>query len=96
MDEPKEYRRTTIRDLIDTTRKYMDDNRSSRDVNERWLADYLIPVWKVMAEVGNNRLGDTNKSCVQAFRAAELEAEIDKKRQETEGLERELKKVRAA
>ena len=95
MSEVQEYRRTTIRELIDTMRKYMDDQRHSRDVNERWLVDYLIPVWKVAAEVGNGRLGETSKAAVQAFRALELEDEISKRRKETENLERELKKVRA-
>lgn len=41
-------------------------------------------------------MGDVSKSAVLAFRAVELEDEISKKRQETESLERELKKVRTA
>jgi hypothetical protein len=42
------------------------------------------------------RLSEENRKDVNAFRAVELEKEIERKRRDMEALERDLKKVRAA
>lgn len=96
MKQIQERQLTTVRTLIETMRSYMNDQTHSRDVNERWLADYLIPVWKTVCEVGNRNLSEGNAAASLAFRAAELQAEIDAKKKETQKLETGLKKLKAA
>lgn len=96
MDQVMERKTTTIRTLLETMKNYMDDNRHSRDVNERWLSDYLIPIWKTVAEVGNARLTEANSGAVDSFRADELREQIRIKKSEAQRLEEELKKLKAA
>lgn len=88
MDMVSERKATTVRMLYEDVTAYMDNNRHSRDVNERWLCSLLEPMLSTISAVMNNRL--SNKLPVAEFRAAEIEKEIASKRKEIERLERDL------
>lgn len=89
-------RNITPYDLCTFLDRFITGNARSRDVDERWLASELKPVLEIAAEVRNAILKPENRAKVNVFRAAELEAEIEKKRRETEVLERDLKAIKAA
>lgn len=88
MDMAVERKPTTIRTLYDTVTSYIDDNKHSRDVNERWLCSILEPMLATFSGVLNNRVA--NKLPIAEFRAAEIEKEIASKRNEIERLQRDL------
>lgn len=92
----EEYKPTTVQELVRVLQKFVSDNESSRSVENRWLCAVLKPFYESACEVGNIRLSEENRKDVNAFRAVELEKEIDRKRKDMEALERDLKKVRAA
>lgn len=92
----KEYRPMTVTDLIRSLQRFQSDAGRSSSVESRWLSAILQPALDAACEVGNCRLCPENKKDVNAFRAVEPEAEIERKRKDMEALERDLKKVRAA
>jgi len=81
--------------LAEAIRNFCNHNRHSRNVNDRWLADYLLPVHETICAVGNNKLREADIKSLKAFRTAELERQIEEKRREAEKLERDLKRVQA-
>lgn len=97
MDGPfaVEKRRISLSDLIYTLDKFISDNKGSCDEAIRWFADEMVAALDLSRQLRSG-LGPELKAKVNAFRAAELEAEIERKRKDTEALERELKKLRAA
>jgi len=86
----------TTNELIRALQRFQDEAAHSGSVEIRWLCAVIQPALDAACEVGNSRLGPENRKGVNEFRAAELEREIERKRKDTELLERELKKVRAA
>lgn len=91
----EEYKPITTYKLAEAIREFCNHNRHSRSVNDRWLADYLLPVHETVCAVGNSKLRDADIKSVKAFRTAELERQIEEKRREAEKLERDLKQVQA-
>lgn len=96
MSEATQYHPMTVQELIRHLQRFQDDAGRSSSVESRWLCTVLQPVLDAACEVGNARLGPENRKDVNAFRAVELEKEIERKRKDMEALERDLKKVRAA
>lgn len=85
-----ERKSITARMLYETVTAYIDDNKHSRDVNERWLCSVLEPMLGIFSGVLNSRVPEKDRPAVAAFRAAEIEKEIAGKRKEIERLERDL------
>jgi hypothetical protein len=87
----------TVYGLVEALETFHRDNRSSYDVDTRWLADFIAgePL-RIARQVRSSGLDPEMKAKVRAFRAAELEDEMEKKRRELADLERDLKKVKAA
>lgn len=96
MSEVKEYQPMTLHDLIHALQRFQSDAGRSSSVESRWLCTVIQPALDAACEVGNGRLSEENRKDVNAFRAVELEAEIERKRKDMDELERDLKKVRAA
>jgi hypothetical protein len=96
MTEAKEYQPMSVHDLIRSLQRFQSDAGRSISVESRWLCTVIQPALEAACEVGNCRLGEENRKDVNAFRAVELENEIERKRKDMEALERDLKKVRAA
>lgn len=92
--EPQARTRMSLANLIDTLDRFISDNSHSRDVEERWLCAVLASTLQLTREA-RSRLGPENKAKVNAFRADEIEKELQAKRRETEILERDLVKLRA-
>jgi hypothetical protein len=86
---------TTARSLYETTADYINSNRHSRDVNERWLCAILEPMLGTISGVMNSRPPEMDKQSIATFRAAEIEKEIASKRKEIERLERDLATAKA-
>lgn len=92
MTEVMERKTTTTRALYDVVSDYIDCNRHSRNVNERWLCISLTPLLGVIDSVMNrSKLSEETRKLVAEFRAAEIQKEIAVKRREIEVLERDLK-----
>lgn len=96
MTDVEEYKPITTHELIRVLQRYQSDKVRSSSVEERWLCTQIDVALKSACEVGNSRLSEENRKDVNAFRAVELERQIEQKRRDAEALERELKKVRAA
>lgn len=92
----EERKSMTVNELIRALQRFQGDAAHSNAVEVRWLCSVVQPALDAACEVGNSRLGPENRKDVNAFRAVELEREIDRKRKDMEALDRELKKVRAA
>jgi hypothetical protein len=88
MAEPR--RMATARILYDTVTEYIDGNRHSRDVNERWLCATLEPFLVRISGVMNSRPTIADLPAIAAFRAAEIEKQVSDKRSELARLERDL------
>ncbi|WP_316176198.1 hypothetical protein [Bradyrhizobium sp. SZCCHNRI1073] len=91
----EERKRVTLSDLIYKLDEFITDNKHSRDEATRWFAAELEATLQLSRQLRSG-LGPEERAKVNAFRAKELEAEIERKRKDTEALERELKKLRAA
>lgn len=89
----EERKRTTIRVLYDTVTSYVDDNKRSNDVAERWLCSILESMLATLSGVLTSRPKPADQPAIAAFQAAEIERTISAKRKEIEGLERDLKAV---
>lgn len=96
MTEATEYHPMTIQELVRSLQRFQSDAGRSSSVESRWLCTVIQPALDAACEVGNCRLSEEDRKDVNAFRAVELEAEIERKRKDMEALERDLKKVRAA
>lgn len=83
-------------DLCTLLERFINGNSHSGDVENRWLASEMKPALEIARQVRNCRLEPENRAKVTAFRAAEIEAEIEKKRREMENLERDLKQLKVA
>jgi hypothetical protein len=92
----EEYQPMTLQDLIRALQRYQGDGVRSGGLSGRWIAARLQPLLDLAYEVSNSRLSPENQKEMNAFRAAEIEQEIERKRKDVEALERDLKKVRAA
>lgn len=92
----EQYHSMTVQELVRAIQKFSSDNERSNVVENRWLTHALAPAIEMLCEVGNSRLGPENRAAVNAFRAAEIERELERKRKDIEALERDLKRVRAA
>jgi hypothetical protein len=92
----KEYQPMSTQELIRHIQRYQSDSAHARSVEVRWLCTILQPALDAACEVGNSRLSEQNRKDLNAFRAVELEKQIETKRKDMEALERDLKKVRAA
>lgn len=90
------YTPMTVQELIRHLQKFQHDVEHARSVESRWLGKMTQPLLDAACQVGNCRLNEENRKDVNALRAVELENEIERKRKDTDALERELKKVRAA
>jgi hypothetical protein len=86
----EERKLTTIRTLYETVTRYVDDNRRSGDVNERWLCAILEPMLGTISGVMNTKPRNEDLAAIQSFRAREIEKQIAEKRSEVERLERDL------
>lgn len=89
----EERRKTTARTLYETVTSYIDDNKHSRDVAERWLCSVLEPSLSMISGVLNNRPRPIDLPAISSFQAAEIEKQIEAKRKEIQNLERDLKTV---
>lgn len=79
-------------DLYHSMRRFIDDNQHSRSVDHRWLSKHIgESILEDVAEVGNGKLPPITREKVNAFRAKEIAAEIERKRREMDVLERDLK-----
>jgi hypothetical protein len=96
MMDAKEYQPMTMHDLIRALQRYQSDGPRSGGLHGRWIAARIQPLLDIACEAMNSRLSPENQKDINAFRAAELEQEIERKRKDMEALERDLKKVRAA
>lgn len=89
--------RMTPFQLCEALDQFVADNDHGGDLDDRWLANYVrqttLPVAR---EIRNNNIGPETREQINAFRAAEIESEMDRKRRELESLERDLKRVKAA
>lgn len=88
-----ERKRTTARTFYETMTAYIDDNKRSSDVAERWLCSTLEPLLGSLSGVMNNRPRPADLPAIASFQAAELAARISEKKREIEVLERDLKAV---
>ncbi len=84
----------TTNELCNFLDRYIERKESSGDVDERWLAHYLTTFRAAAREVRSSRLGPGAKAQVDAFRAAEIEKELQDKRRQIEVLERDLRKLK--
>lgn len=96
MSEVIEHRSKTANELCNFLDTFISDNARSRDLDNRWLADFLKSVLPACREVRNNNLSPETREKVNAFRALEIEEEMTRKRRELEILERDLKKLKTA
>ena len=94
--ETKEYEPMTVQELIRSLQRFKSDAGRSSSVESRWLCAIIQPALDAAVEVGNCRLSEENRKDVNAFRAVEIEGELERKRRDIDALERDLKKVRAA
>jgi hypothetical protein len=92
----EEYRPMNVRQLYDHMTRFAQDNNHSNDVDTRWLATKVEAFAPTVASVMNSRLGPEDRASVNAFRANEIEVEVEKKRRELDVLERSLKQIKAA
>ena len=90
------YNPMTVTDLVRAIQRFQSDAGRSNAVESRWLCTVLQPALDAACEINSCHLSEENRKDVNAFRAVELEAEIERKRKDMEALERDLKKVRAA
>ena len=91
----EERKRASLTDLIYALDNFITDNKASRDEATRWLTGEMeLPLQ--LARQLRSGLGPENQAKVNEFRAREIEAEIERKRRDTQALEQELKKLRAA
>lgn len=93
-DTVEEYRPMNVRQLYDHLSRFEGDNDHSNDVDCRWLASVVKAWMPLVAEVMNSRLGPEAHNQVNAFRAAEVEKELERKRREVDVLERDLKTLK--
>lgn len=94
-NEATQYQPMSINDLIRVLQRFQSD-ATHNGLAGRWLGAILQPVLDAACQVGNSRLSEENQKGMNAFRAVELDAEIERKRKDIAALERDLKKVRAA
>jgi hypothetical protein len=90
----EERKRTTVRTLYETVTVYIDDNKRSSDVAERWLCSALESMLVTISGILKSRPVPADLPAIEAFQAAEIEAQIGAKRKEIENLERDLKAVK--
>lgn len=88
------HRPMTVQELVRHIQRFQGDCAHSRSVEERWLCTFLQPALDAACEVGDAHLNPENRASANAFRAAEIEKELDRKRRDIEALERDLKKAR--
>lgn len=81
---------TNCRALYEAVTAYIDSNKHSRDVAERWLCSVLEPRLGTISAIMNSRPRADDQPAIEAFRASELAKEISSKRSELERLERDL------
>jgi hypothetical protein len=86
----------TPHQLAATIRTFIDDNERHHDVRLRWLSDQVNSWLRTIIDVGNGNLGPEQRAEVNAFRAEELQEQIDAKTRDIASLERELSKTKAA
>ncbi|MGX9443906.1 hypothetical protein ACWX0K_15190 [Nitrobacteraceae bacterium UC4446_H13] len=96
MPAPDEHPPMTPHQLAAHISRYVDDNERHHDVKHRWLSDYLQSALIVVRAVGNANLDPGQRAEVNAFRAKELQAQIETKNRDIASLERELAKVRGS
>lgn len=96
MEQAREHTPMMPRQLAEHIRTFINDQRHTHFVQNRWLANSLEPVINTVYAVANYNLTPEMSTAVNAFRAAELQKQIEDKRNEASALERELAKVRAA
>ena len=90
-------RRMDLFQLCAALERFIADNDTGGDLENRWLASHLLlTALPVAREVRNSNVGPEAREQINAFRAAEIENEMDRKRRELDALERDLKKVKAA
>lgn len=82
--------------LCEEVERFISSNSYSRDLGNRWLADFLKTILPVIREVRNNNLSPETREKVTKFRALEIEEELRNKRSEIEILERDLRKVKGS
>jgi hypothetical protein len=88
------YQPMTVNELIRSLQRFQSD-AGHGGLASRWLAAILQPVLDAACEVGNSRLSTENQKDINAFRAVEIEKELERKRKDIDVLERDLKKMRA-
>jgi len=91
-----ERKRMNTRGLYEAVTGYIDDNKSSPDVNVRWLCALLEPNLLRISDIMNGRAPETDRQAIVMFQAGEIEAQIASRRKDIEKLERDLQKVKAA
>lgn len=90
MAMPVERKTTTARTLYETVTAYIDDNKHSRDVAERWLSSVLEPRLGTISAVMNGRPRADDQPAIETFRAAEIQEQIKAKQRELATLEADL------
>lgn len=96
MADAEQYRPMTARQLYDHMRRFADDGGRSGEDEVRWLASKVSAFVATVAAVMNSRLEPDQRTEANAFRAAEIEKELEGKRREVDRLEQSLKQIRAA
>jgi hypothetical protein len=85
-----ERKAVTARALYEAVREYIDSNKHSRDVAERWLCSVLEPQTATISAIMNNHPRADDQPAIEAFRAAELQEQIKAKQRELATLEADL------
>jgi len=89
-----ERKTTTARSLYEAVTAYIDDNKRSRDVAERWLCSVLEPRLGTISAVMNSRPRADDQPAIEAFRAAEIQEQIKTKQGELAALEASLREAK--
>lgn len=80
---------TTVSSLIDKMESYVCDNRSSRNVAERWLCAHLQITLPLLRQVRNGNVDPQWKTQIDGFRLGEIDKAKQEKQQEIDRLNRE-------
>lgn len=90
MAVPAERKATTTRTLYETVTAYIDDNKQSRYVAERWLCSVLDPKLATISAIMNSLPRADDQPSIESFRAAEIQEQINSKKRELAALEADL------
>jgi hypothetical protein len=86
----------TLQQLIDALDRFVSDSRHHREVEIRWLATQAEEFRLLAISMRNGRPSNDALRAIGDFRLAELAAEKDRLKSQSDALDREAQTLRAA